>query len=201
MQTNYDVITIPVGDMAVNCYLIGNPQTKECVLIDTGCDANQIISSLGDYQPKAVLLTHGHFDHIGACDELCIKYNIPLYLHELDAPMLTDPTLNASATFDMPPMIVKTKPNVFTGGEELRLAGIPIQTMHTPGHTPGGACYLLAQDQGVFCGDTLFLGGYGRTDLPGGDFAQLRQSLRALLALSPKRVAYPGHGDKTTAGR
>lgn len=200
MDNRYTIIAIPVGQIKANCYIIGNPETHGCVIIDPGDDAELIEKSLDGYRPQAVLLTHGHFDHVSACDEICEKYSIPAYIHEADAAMLSDSVYNGSVGFGVKPVSLSVKPVTFRGGETLDFSGIPVQTLHTPGHTPGGACYIV-DNSSVFCGDTLFNGGYGRTDMAGGDFHLLRESLRKLLFISPRMVAYPGHGSTTYAGR
>lgn len=193
------VDTVCVGPVETNCYLVENEETSELLIIDPGDEAARIILAIGDRRPAAVLLTHGHFDHIGAADELCARYMIPLYMHEYDIPKLTDPALNESVTFGAR-VTVHTPAKALHDGDELNLGGMALRVLHTPGHSRGSCCYLLG-DECVFCGDTLFDGGYGRTDFADGDFAALRESLRKLLHLSPARIAYPGHGASTRAGR
>ncbi len=195
------VDTVVVGALSTNCYLWKNLETNECLVIDPGGDAEKIIVALGGFTPRAVLLTHGHYDHIAACDALCGRFDIPLYIHELDVPLLTDPHLNVSLLFREEAVTMRTKPSTVREGDKLTLAGLAFTVLHTPGHTPGGTCYLACDHSALFCGDTLFAGGYGHTDFPGGDFSQLRQSLRRLLMELPRTPAYPGHGESTYAGR
>lgn len=191
---------VTVGEFAVNCYIVQNEETGECVIVDPGAQAQRIIGAVGLSKPAAVLLTHAHCDHIGAVDEVCGHFGIPLYVHEADAPKLTDSTANVAAYFGFE-MTVKTPPVTLHGGETVTLADIPFQVLHTPGHSLGSVCYVLPENQGVLTGDTFFAHGYGRTDFPDGSFTQIRQSLRTLFLLTPKRRAYPGHDELGWVGR
>jgi hydroxyacylglutathione hydrolase len=198
---NIIVETIPVGgDYKTNCYLAVNADTKELVIVDPGSEAGKIIGIVGGRTPVAVLITHGHFDHFSAADEICGRYAIPLYIHELDAPKLSDAQKNESVTFGFH-VTADTKPIPLADGQTLTLAGMEIAVLHTPGHSKGGVCYLLPENLGIFCGDTLFSGGYGRYDFGDGNFSELKQSLRKLMNLHPKILAYPGHGPTTYAGK
>lgn len=194
------VETLHVGSYDMNCYLAENTETHELLVVDPGADAERIIAATGNRIPVAVLITHGHFDHIGAADGVCDHYHIPLYIHALDAPKLTDPAANVSHQFGED-VVVHTQPELLEDGQVLTLGGMEITVLHTPGHSRGGVCYLLPEHQGVFCGDTLFHQGYGRYDFGDGSFADLKQSLRKLLNLHPQQIAYPGHGRTTLAGK
>lgn len=195
------VETIPVGgEYKTNCYLAENSDTKELLIVDPGADAELIIGAVGNRTPVAVLITHGHFDHFSAADEICERYHIPLYIHELDAAKLTDAKANESVTFGFH-VTVSVRPVTVTDGQRLTLGGMEIFVLHTPGHSRGGVCYVMPEDHGMFCGDTLFYGGYGRHDFGDGNFAQLKQSLRMLMNLHPRVKAYPGHGQATYAGK
>lgn len=196
-----DIETVPVGgEYPTNCYLVENTDTHELIIIDPGLEAERIIAAVGDRKPVAALVTHGHFDHIAAVDAVCGQFQIPVYIHELDAPKLTDAVKNESRTFNFN-VTVDTQPVTVTDGQALTLAGIEITVLHTPGHSKGGVCYFLPDHQGVFCGDTLFYQGYGRHDFGDGNFSELKQSLRKLMNLHPKVAAYPGHGQPTFAGK
>ena len=166
----------------------------------TPSEAERIFAAIGERKPRAVLLTHGHFDHIGAVDAVCEKYGIPVYIHEADAPKLTDMEANTGKGFGYP-VTVRTIPRLLHDDEELHLAGIGLKVLHTPGHSKGSVCYLLEEDQGILTGDTLFKGGYGRYDFADGDFHELKESLRTLFHLTPQMTAWPGHGEATVAGR
>lgn len=191
---------ITVGPLAVNCYIVENTETKECFIVDPGADAWRIISCVGERKVTAVLLTHGHFDHIGAVDELCAHYAVPLYIHKQDASKISDATGNVSQFFGLP-LVQHTEAIGVEEGESLVLAGIPLEVLHTPGHSSGSACFLLPEHQGIITGDTLFSDGYGRTDFPDGDFAVLMASLKRLMRLTPRMITYPGHGVEGMVGR
>lgn len=197
-QINIESLT--VGEVAANCYIVENAETHECFIVDPGAEGERIVSRIGSRKPVAVLLTHAHFDHIGATDELCRRFDIPLYVHRDDAGKLTDPMGNVSGLFGMP-MTIQTQPSVLLeGGETLTLAGMEVEVLHTPGHSAGSVCYLLRGEGCILTGDTLFANGYGRTDFPDGSFMQLRQSLRMLFSLTPRMITYPGHDIPGFAG-
>ena len=191
---------LTVGDIDENCYLAVNSETNELLVIDPGAEAERIFAAIGERKPRAVLLTHGHFDHIGAVDAVCEKYGIPVYIHEADAPKLTDMEANTGKGFGYP-VTVRTIPRLLHDDEELNLAGIGLKVLHTPGHSKGSVCYLLEGNQGILTGDTLFKGGYGRYDFADGNFHELKESLRTLFHLTPPMPAWPGHGEATVAGR
>lgn len=188
-----------LGEVAVNCYIVENPETRACVIVDPGAEAERVMEAARGRTPVAVLLTHAHYDHIGAVDAVCERFGIPLYVHEADAGKLTDPDANVSRQF-AEPVTQHTAPTLLHGGETLVLAGIPFEVMHTPGHSAGSVCYVLPGNEGVLTGDTLFAHGYGRTDFADGDFSAMHQSLRALYRLTPRRPAYPGHDVPGFAG-
>ena len=194
------VETLHVGEYGMNCYLVVNTDTRGLVIVDPGADAKRIILAVGERKPAGVLLTHGHYDHIGAADEVCAQYGIPLYIHAADVPKLNDPALSVGAEFGYTTHVT-TPPTTVADGDVLRLAGMDITVLHTPGHSKGSVCYLLPQNAGLLCGDTLFDGGYGRYDFADGDFGELKNSLRRILYMHPRMKAYPGHGGPTVAGR
>lgn len=194
--------TIVVGPFAVNCYLLWNESTREALIFDPGAEAETISYWLDELEltPKAILLTHGHGDHIAAVAELKENFQIPLYIGRGDEKLLADPSANISAFFDHP--IVAPEPDFVVKDEDvLDLAGIRLAVLATPGHTPGGVCFLEEEAGRLICGDTLFAGSIGRTDLSGGNHGQLIQSIRQkLLPLPDAVIAYPGHGPHTTVG-
>lgn len=191
---------LPVGDMGVNCYILENTQTRQCLIVDPGDEAARIIARVGERKPCAVLLTHGHFDHIGAVDAVCAAFAIPLYIHSGDLPKLTDAYANVSRIFGME-LTVSTPGIPFEDGDVIDCAGFPVQVLHTPGHSDGSVCYILPGEAGVLTGDTLFAHGYGRTDFPDGSFLKLKESFRKLFQLSPQRIAWPGHEGPGLVGR
>lgn len=191
---------IPVGSFQSNCYLVENTENGQCLVVDPGAEEGRILAALEGRHPVAVLLTHGHCDHIGAVDAVCEKYGVPLYVHQADAHRLGDAQENLSIPFGFE-VVVHTRPSVLLqGGENLELAGIPLQVLHTPGHSEGSVCYLLPEGQGILTGDTLFAHGYGRTDFPDGSFMKLKQSLRTLFHLHPQMTVYPGHDETGVVG-
>lgn len=155
-------------------------------------------------QIKWIMATHGHIDHISEADDLRQTTRARLYIHEAEAGSLTDPALNLSR-FIMQPMSFREPENLLHDGQRLELtAGYSLSVIHTPGHSPGSVCLLLAngrQPLALFTGDTLFAGSIGRTDLPGGDIRQMSDSLKLLAGLGwPDLPVYPGHGPATTLG-
>ena len=138
----------------------------------------------------AILLTHGHFDHIGAVKELMAQ-DTRLVIHELDAPMLADPVRNVSLALMRTPSTAPAATDTVREGSVLTLAGLEIRVLHTPGHTPGSSCFLI--ENHLFTGDTLFEHGWGRTDFPGGDEHALFASLRRLMPMTKDHPFHPGH--------
>jgi len=196
------VHTIVVGPFAVNCYLLWNEATAEAVIIDPGDEAELITAEMDQFNltPRAILLTHGHGDHIAAISNLKEKFDLPLYIGQGEEKMLADPSANISAYFDQP--IVAPVPDHLVADEQvLMVAGIRLAVLSTPGHTAAGVCYFEEKAGRLFSGDTLFAGSIGRTDLGGGDFNRLIRSIREkILVLPDNVVVYPGHGPRTTVG-
>ena len=187
-----EIQALQVGSIPTNCYLVFDPGRTDALVIDPGDNPERIFAALNGRTPAAVLLTHGHFDHTGALSAFA---GVPIYIHEADAPMLSDPHLSVGdGNGDLRPRPAAT--HLLADGEQLHLAGLDIAVLHTPGHTPGGVTYQIGD--ALFTGDTLFAHGYGRTDLPGGDFSALRRSLRRLLHLAGDFRVFPGHSESTT---
>lgn len=187
-----------VGVVGTNCYFIVNEQTKECLIIDPGDNADALAQKIeaGGYVPQAILLTHGHFDHIMGVEGLRGRYDLPVYVHEADAEMLERPDLNCGMMIGTSVSVKADK--ILRDGDKLALAGMNIEVLHTPGHTPGGVCYYFPKEEVVFSGDTLFFESVGRTDLPGGDMSALVRSVREkVLKLPDLTIVYPGHGEPT----
>ena len=178
---------LALGAYQTNCYIIHDETSKTCCVIDPGYDADIILRKLDSLglKPEAILLTHGHFDHVGAVKELAAETGCEVYIH--------------SADLTMPPMMTAgplyyTK--TYAEGDQLQLAGLNIAVIHTPGHTPGSVCLLVQTS--IFSGDTLFQGSCGRTDLPGGAWATILNSLTRLAAIEGNFWVFPGHGGSTT---
>lgn len=189
---------VPVGPLAVNCYIVYNEETKKGFVVDPGGDAKRIGKKLEDagISLEAILLTHGHFDHILAVDELREQFGVKVYLHEKDAELMGNAQRNVSAMFGKP---FTAKADVLLRNEEpITIAGIKIDVLETPGHTPGGVCYYLKEDGVAFSGDTIFQGSVGRTDFPDGSSSQLVNSIKEKLLVLPEDTQlFPGHGDST----
>ena len=188
--------TIEVGTFEVNCSILA--WGDRAWIVDPGQEADRITSTLegAGLVPEAVLLTHAHFDHIGAVPGLQAKWpGLPVYLRPDDEEVLTH-RLNSFPP-DYPPV---SRPANIRDVHELSGSN-GLEVLPTPGHTPGGACYYFPAEKLLLSGDTLFAGSIGRTDLPGGDMATLMASVRALATLPDDTVVVPGHGPETTIGR
>lgn len=187
------------GILSTNCYVAWNEQTKEAVIVDPAAYSKKLAEFLREegLKPQAVLLTHGHFDHIMGLDALLEEYPIPVYVHEAEKGLIADPKTNLSLTY--------TNGYVFedaiyvTDGQKIAAAGVTFEVLFTPGHTSGGCCYYAETENMLFSGDTLFRCSVGRSDLPTGDETTLIRSIKEkLLVLPENTVVYPGHMAATT---
>ena len=190
-----------LGPVYTNCYIAKNKETGEALIIDPADSPSKIelkVNAMGA-RPVAVLLTHGHFDHIMGVEAVREKYQIPVYACRQEEEMLREPSVNMT---DQMGKSCSIRPDVFL--DDLLVfeaAGFSIQMIHTPGHTKGSCCYYLKEEGVLFSGDTLFCGSVGRTDFPGGSASQIRDSLHRLLAALPDDTSvYPGHDTSTTIG-
>ena len=175
---------LTLGLYQTNTYLLAND--TEAVVIDPGYEADTILDALAGKTLKAILLTHGHFDHVGAVKELVAETGCEVWIHAAEAtmpPMVTAGPLYFTHTYD-------------EGDTVSPIAGLELTVLHTPGHTPGSVCLLMGNE--MFSGDTLFACSFGRTDLPGGDPRKMMESLRRLASLQGNFFIHPGHGDSTT---
>ncbi|EOT26667.1 hypothetical protein C805_00768 [Eubacterium sp. 14-2] len=190
-----------VGQVATNCYFIINNETKEMLIVDPGDSAQMLADRIRreNLEPKAVLLTHGHFDHAMAAEELAEMFGIKIYAHEAEKDTLKDPGKNVSLMIGLRDVY---HADVFVKDEEiLELAGMELKVLHTPGHTAGGCCYYLEKEKVLFSGDTLFCQSVGRTDFPGGSMSGIVRSIKDKLMVLPDEVkVYPGHMDRTSIG-
>ncbi|UCC45493.1 MAG: MBL fold metallo-hydrolase [Candidatus Zixiibacteriota bacterium] len=191
-----------LGPFAVNCYLYWDGDSGDGVIIDPGADGDQILAAVRSegFKPRAILLTHGHIDHIAAVEQVKNSLKLPLYIGDGDQALLDDPMDNGSAFFGIP--VSAPQPDRCLADEEVITFGtVSLRVLATPGHSIGSVCYLDETAGNLFCGDALFAGSIGRTDLPGGSLEQLLKSIRAkILGLPDSVVCYPGHGPSTTVG-
>lgn len=182
-----EITVLTLGDYMTNCYILHQEGSGKCLIIDPGYEAGRILELLQEQnlEPEAILLTHGHFDHVGAVQDIAAETDCRVYISQADLglpPMITNGRLFYTHTYPVQ--------------GELNLAGLTIRVLPTPGHTPGSVCLLVGDT--MFSGDTLFRGSCGRTDFPGGSWEQILASLKALAALPGNYRVLPGHGEETT---
>jgi glyoxylase-like metal-dependent hydrolase (beta-lactamase superfamily II) len=198
-QMKYDMVV--VGALETNCYLVYCPETLECAVVDPGADPAKIIQRIAELELKPVILinTHGHVDHVGANKDIKEKYDIPLCIHSSDSKMLDNILASAMGLF----LGAKKspKPDRFLEEDEsIPIGHYHLKIMHTPGHSPGSIS--LSGDGFLLSGDLLFCGGVGRTDLPGGSWKVLEDSIRSRIYVLPDdMVVLPGHGPWTSVGQ
>jgi len=191
---------IIVGPLDTNCYLVYCEESLECAVIDPGAEAERIFPVILERQlrPVIILNTHGHVDHIGANKDIKEKFGIPLCIHSLDSPMLAKAQQSELSFF----LGAKESPpadSFFKDGDRIKIGKRCLQVLHTPGHSPGSVSFL--GDTFLLSGDTLFWGGVGRTDLPGGSWKDLGNSLKTRILTLPEEIlVLPGHGPSTSVG-
>ena len=198
---NAKIEQLVLGMVSTNVWLIKNKETGEILIVDPADRPGQIQRRIQQMEgkPVAILLTHGHFDHIMAATELRRIYQIPVYAHEFEKAVLTDSRYNLSGSWAK--AYTMEADQWVKDNEILELAGFEIQVMHTPGHTPGGCCYYIEEESILISGDTLFAESVGRTDFPGSSGQKMWESLHRLLRELPEDTGvYPGHGEETTIG-
>jgi glyoxylase-like metal-dependent hydrolase (beta-lactamase superfamily II) len=198
-----DVRTFTVGPVAENCHIAFRRGERAAIVVDPGDEADRLLAAIEalDLDIAAILLTHTHFDHVGAVAPLARATGAEVWCPELEVPVLADimrfvpwPGFGPYESYDAD--------HTVAGGETLELAGLEIDVLFTPGHSPGHVTYSVPAEQAVFSGDVLFQGSIGRTDLPGGDTATLMRTLAELVeALPEETVVYPGHMGTTSIGR
>lgn len=189
-----------VGSLETNCYLVYCPETLECAVVDPGAEPDEIIRLIAKLglKPVAILNTHAHVDHVGANKDIKEKFNIPLYLHSADLSILEKAQDSELALF----LGAKDSPvpdHFIKEGDEIKIGKSSLKVIHTPGHSPGSVSFLGGGF--LLSGDTLFFGGVGRTDFPGGSWQQLESSIKErILVMSDETIVLPGHGPSTTVG-
>lgn len=199
----------PAGELATNCYIVASENSSDCIIIDPGQDAEEEACrriAEHDLHPIAIMLTHGHADHIWNAPQLSDTFDIPVYAHPGDHFMVEDPLAGVGPLLGsiFPPFrwVSPTRLQAYPS-DTMTCADLTIEVLHTPGHTPGSVCLLVKEEASsttvMFSGDTLFKGAVGRTDLPGGSAEQLRSSLEEVIVPLPLSIVVaPGHGPSST---
>ena len=184
------IAVFQLGALGTNCYIVSDEQTNACAIVDPG-DSGRAVADWLDGQglrPRYVLLTHGHYDHVGGVAALQDRYpDIPVYVHEADTRLTPELSMGLQWTHH------------YKEGDTLSMDGVTFRVLHTPGHTPGSVC--LQADDVLLAGDTLFAGSCGRTDFPGGSWQQMMNSLSRLAKLPASTRVLPGHGEDSTVER
>ena len=198
-----DVRSFTVGPVRENCHIARRDGAREAVVIDPGDEAERLLEAIAalELELAAILLTHTHFDHVGAVAPLARATGAEVWCPAIEAPVLAD--IMRYVPWDgFGPFESYDAEHLVRGGERLTLAGLEIDVLFSPGHSPGHVTYSLGAEHAVFSGDVLFAGSIGRTDLPGGDHATLMATLATLAETLPdETVVYPGHMQTTTIGR
>ena len=197
-----EIRNLLVSECYTNCYLCKNKETGEGFIVDPGENELKISVNISkmEMKPVAIILTHGHYDHIGAVNALKERYGIKVYVSEAEKELIGDKKMNLSSYFDSPMTIEADE--FLKDGQKITLAGINMTFIATPGHTPGSGCYYFEDNEILFSGDTLFHGSRGRTDFPGGSESEIMKSIREKLLkkLPDETAVLPGHNDSTTIG-
>ena len=196
---NYEKLV--VGALDTNCYLVFCQETRECAIVDPAADAENIFNLIieKDFKPVVILNTHGHVDHVGANKDMKEKFNIPLHIHAFDSSMMEKAHLSGWS------FMLRVKPSppadiLFEEGDSIRIGSSFLRVLHTPGHSPGSVSFI--GDNFLLSGDTLFCQGVGRTDLPGGNWEDLMNSIKQKIFILPEEtVVLPGHGPMTSVGQ
>lgn len=199
-MSNFRIKTYVLGGISTNCYLVFCEGEKAAVIIDPADNADYLVSKCREFgvEPEAVLLTHAHFDHMMAADDIRKTYGCKLYVHMDDEKMLNDPSLNLSGTMGTEQVSISAD-HLLRDGDVLHFLNRKWKVMATPGHTAGSVCYYIPEEEVIFSGDTLFAESLGRTDLPTGSMSAIVRSIaEKLLVLQDEIMVYPGHGDATT---
>jgi len=189
---------LTVGDLDTNCWLVDDGQGGPTLVVDPGGEPQVILEALGDEPVAGIILTHGHFDHIGAVRALKNRFEVPLMIHAADAGSITTPAGSGGALFGFDVSSPQAD-RLLADGETIESGQLVLTVLHTPGHTPGSICLLGGGH--LLSGDTLFAGSIGRTDFPGGDMTAMRRSIARLASLPDEVRVHPGHGPETSIAR
>ncbi len=194
------IIRIPAGIYAANCYIIYSTQTNKGIIVDPGGDVDRILEIIQEKRLTIdyIVLTHGHGDHIGGVIELLDDLKVPLLVHKNDLDMISNAKMNLSSTMPIGSIELKAD-KLLKDGDLIKFGELVAEVIHTPGHTKGGICIKI--EDNIITGDTLFQGSIGRTDLPGGDYDTIINSIKEKLLIYPdSTIVWPGHGIQTTIG-
>lgn len=194
---NFGLRTLPVGQLKTNCYLVFDRKSGESLIIDPGDDADYIIRILADekLKPLKILVTHGHFDHLLAATELKFAYGIPFLIHQRDEFLVKN--LQKSARYFLKTREIDPPPSIdkfLNEGQKILFGQYQLEVLETPGHTPGSVCFFLREKNLLFCGDTIFKDGVGRTDFSYSSPEDLAKSIQKIHLLPSETTFYPGHG-------
>lgn len=194
------VITLPVGKMRANCYLLIND--NYCLIIDPGDEANYILEKIQKEKltPLAILATHGHFDHLMAAGEIQMSWDIPFYISEEDLFLVKRVGRTGQHFLNYSPVVIPPKNIIFFQKSIFNIDNFKIEIIQTPGHTPGSICLYSKEDNIIFSGDTLFKDGVGRYDFSYASKEDLKKSLQKIFQLPEETAIYPGHGEETIIG-
>lgn len=197
------ITTFTLGPYETNCFVV-TAGAADCWIVDCGFDPDEMLDWISDQnlKPAAILLTHAHVDHIAGVDRALGRFGrLPVHIHEAESDFCSTPMLNLSEFSGFP--VTCTEPDHYLkDGDRLQLNGTPWRVLHTPGHSPGGACFVNDESKQAIVGDTLFADSIGRFDFPTSNVDDLRHSIKnVLMSLPDDMTIYPGHGPKTTIGR
>lgn len=201
----FNIYVAVLGPVGTNCYIIINEETKESAIIDAAASADRLIraATKDGTDLKCLLLTHAHWDHIGAVNDIAAQLpSLPIYIGENEVDLIESPMMNLSSWLtDVADSVSRDKVNTLKDGDEMTVLGETMKIIEVAGHTAGGLCYYFPESGILFCGDTLFQGGLGRSDFPTGDAELLVEQIKTkLFTLPPETKVYPGHGFATTIG-
>jgi glyoxylase-like metal-dependent hydrolase (beta-lactamase superfamily II) len=192
------IITLPVGNLEANCYIIVDEDTNKAAIIDPGDEPDRILEAAEGLDVEFILLTHAHFDHAGAVGEIKEATDATIAMHADEVPVY-DAMQDMAGYWGFQVPKPPAPDIILAEGEEVLIGSMTLAVIHTPGHTPGGICFYTPGT--VFTGDTLFAGSIGRTDFPGGSYQQIGASFRKLMGLPSETKVYSGHGPVTSIGR